>query len=131
MMSMIRSSLKNLFSKPYTVRYPYESTGIPPNNRGQVIWDMDECIFCRLCEKNCPTKAITTNKEAKSQTIVRARCIQCRTCVDVCPKHCIYLKPEYTTPGPVLQVHTYAVGMEKFHYEAAVQERKGKKKGEE
>lgn len=127
-MSMIRNSLKNLFSRPYTVRYPYERTDIPKNNRGRVIWDMDECIFCRLCEKNCPGKAITTDKEGKSQTIVRARCIQCRACVDVCPKKCIYLHPEYSTPGPQLEVHTYKVGMEKFQYESKPLERKKRTK---
>ena len=124
---MLRSSLKNLFSKPYTVRYPAEDTKVPPNSRGRVEWDMDECIFCRLCEKNCPGKAITTDKEGKSQTIVRARCIQCRVCVDVCPKKCIYMRPEYSTPGPQLEVHVYAVGMEKFHFESKPLERKRKK----
>ncbi|OPY31685.1 MAG: Ferredoxin [Methanomassiliicoccales archaeon PtaU1.Bin124] len=128
MMSMIRSSLKNLFSKPYTVRYPYESTNIPENSRGHVEWDMEACIFCRLCEKNCPGKAITTDKEGKSQTIVIPRCIQCRVCVDVCPVHCIYMRSGYPTPGQQLEVHTYAVGMERFHHGTKVLERKRRTK---
>ena len=35
---------------------------------------MSKCIFCRKCERSCPTNAITTNKEAKTQTVVRNRC---------------------------------------------------------
>jgi ech hydrogenase subunit F len=120
---MIRSSLKNLFSRPYTVRYPAEDTKIPLNSRGRVVWEMKKCIFCRLCEKNCPTLAIKTDKVAKTQTIVRARCIQCNTCVNVCPTNTITMEPRYTTPGPELEIHVYAVGDEPFHYEVRKQER--------
>ncbi|MCE5297142.1 MAG: 4Fe-4S dicluster domain-containing protein [Euryarchaeota archaeon] len=115
-MSMIVSSLKNLLSKPDTVRYPFERTDIPSNNRGRVVWDMERCIWCRLCEKNCPTKAIVTDKAAKTQTITRVRCIQCRTCVDVCPTNTIAMEPVYSEPGPAREVHTYAVGMKKGEY---------------
>jgi formate hydrogenlyase subunit 6/NADH:ubiquinone oxidoreductase subunit I len=118
-MSMIKSSLRNLVSRPYTVRYPYEDTHIPANNRGRVVWDMQKCIWCHLCEKNCPTKAITTDKQAKTQTIVRVRCIQCRLCADICPKKTITMEARYSSPGEHREVHTYHQGTEPFIYEVS------------
>lgn len=115
-MSMLTSALKNLFSRPYTVRYPRESTNIPPNNRGRVAWDMQRCIWCRLCERNCPTKAIKMDKEKKTQTITRVQCIACRTCVDVCPTNTIRMESVYSQPGPEREVHIYAVDMKAFEY---------------
>ena len=119
-MSMWLSSLKNLLSKPYTKRYPYEDTGIPENNRGRVVWDMQRCIYCRLCERNCPTKAIKTDKEHKTQVINRVRCIQCRTCVDICPTNTIVMEKQYSKPGPTREIHTYAASMAPFEYSVDV-----------
>jgi len=116
-MSMLISSLKNLLSRPYTVRYPGEDTKIPSTNRGRVVWDMEKCIWCRLCEKNCPTKAITTDKQGKTQTVNRVRCIQCRNCVDICPTNTISMEPGYSGPGPLREIHTYRQGSKRFEYE--------------
>jgi ech hydrogenase subunit F len=116
-MGMLRSTLKNLFSRPYTTRYPAVPADLPPGNRGSVEWDMSECIFCFLCQKNCPTKAITTDKNAQTQSVVRNRCIACSRCVDVCPKHCIYMREAYSKPGELPEIHVYRMGMEKFAYE--------------
>lgn len=84
-MSMLTSSLRNLFRRPVTTRYPRGRADVPDGNRGRVLWDMGKCIFCRRCERACPTTAISTDKEAKTQTVVRNRCIACNTCVEVCP----------------------------------------------
>jgi formate hydrogenlyase subunit 6/NADH:ubiquinone oxidoreductase subunit I len=116
-MSMLKSTLKNLFSRPVTVLYPYEKPDIPETNRGRVVWDMQKCIYCRLCEKNCPTKAITTDKEHKTQTIVRARCIACRTCVDVCPTNTITMEPKYSAAVYLREKHVYGLDMKPFEYQ--------------
>lgn len=115
-MSMLKSTLKNLFSRPVTVLYPYEKADIPETNRGRVVWDMQKCIWCRLCEKNCPTLAIVTDKEHKTQTIVRARCIACRTCVDVCPTNTITMEPKYSEAVYLREVHVYGLNMRPFEY---------------
>jgi formate hydrogenlyase subunit 6/NADH:ubiquinone oxidoreductase subunit I len=116
-MGMMLRSLKNLFSRPYTTRYPEAKADLPPENRGRVEWNMDDCIFCMLCQKNCPTLAIKTDKAAKSQAITRNRCMACSRCVEVCPKKCIRMVPDYSAPTAVPEVHTYAVGMVKWGYE--------------
>jgi ech hydrogenase subunit F len=115
-MSMLKSTLKNLFSRPVTVRYPYVKADIPENNRGRVVWDMQKCIWCRLCEKNCPTLAITTDKVHKTQTIVRARCIACRTCADVCPTNTITMEPKYSDAVYLREKHVYSTELKPFEY---------------
>ncbi len=115
-MSMLKSTLKNLFSRPVTVLYPYEKADIPETNRGRVVWDLQKCIWCRLCEKNCPTLAIVTDKEHKTQTIVRARCIACRTCVDVCPTNTITMEPKYSEAVYLREVHIYGLNLKPFEY---------------
>ncbi len=115
-MSMLKSTLKNLFSRPVTVLYPFEKPDIPDTNRGRVVWEMQKCIWCRLCEKNCPTLAITTDKEHKTQMIARARCIACRTCVDVCPTNTISMEPKYSEAVFLREVHVYDLALKPFEY---------------
>ncbi len=115
-MSMLKSTLKNLFSRPVTVLYPFEKPDIPATNRGRVVWEMQKCIWCRLCEKNCPTLAITTDKEHQTQTIARARCIACRTCVDVCPTNTISMEPKYSEAVYLRETHVYDLALKPFEY---------------
>jgi len=115
-MSMLKSTLKNLFSRPVTVRYPYQKTDIPENNRGRVVWELQKCIWCRLCEKNCPTLAIVTDKEHRTQTITRARCIACGTCVEVCPTNTITMEPKYSDAVYLREKHVYALDLKPFEY---------------
>lgn len=114
----MRRSLANLFSKPYTTRYPKEKADLPQGNRGRVEWNMEDCIFCMLCQKNCPTVAIATDKDAKTQSITRNRCMACARCVEVCPKKCIRMVPGYSEPVPVPEVHVYAVGMKQWEFKS-------------
>jgi len=46
------------------------------------------CISCHICEKNCPSGAITVNNSVAS--IDYSKCTGCDTCVDKCPRHIIW-----------------------------------------
>lgn len=46
------------------------------------------CISCRLCEKNCPSGAITVNNHVAS--IDYDKCLGCGLCAQKCPRHIIY-----------------------------------------
>jgi ech hydrogenase subunit F len=127
-MSMLTSSLKNLFRRPFTTRYPKEPAVIPPTNRGRVMWDMSKCIFCRKCERNCPTNAIRTDKEHKTQTVVRNRCIACNTCVEVCPTQTISMSPDYSRPDIAPVAHTFSVDLPRHEYQVSYLPRHGGKK---
>ncbi len=96
---MLKTLVKNLFSKPATVKFPFAPREFPQGSRGQVVIDTSTCIFCGLCQRKCPTAAITVVRTEKKWSIKRMGCISCSNCVDVCPKDSLKLDTKYTTPG--------------------------------
>ncbi|MEI6100886.1 MAG: 4Fe-4S dicluster domain-containing protein [Eubacteriales bacterium] len=92
--------LKNLFSKPATTKYPYIKKTFPAATRGHIDINVDDCIFCGICSKRCPSSAIMVDRAAKRWEISPFGCCQCGECVSVCPKKCLFMKNEYTAPGP-------------------------------
>lgn len=115
-MSMLSSALRNLFRRPFTTAYPKGPADLPEGNRGRVMWDMERCIFCRKCERACPTNAIRTDKVRKTQTVMRNRCIACNTCVEVCPTQTISMHPEYSAPATAPLVHRFSVDLPLHQY---------------
>lgn len=93
-------ALKNLFTKPATRAYPDAPARRVPGTRGSVQVNMDECIFCGMCNRNCPADAITVDRVAKSWTIRRMNCVQCGYCVQSCPKKCLTMDGAYSVPAP-------------------------------
>jgi formate hydrogenlyase subunit 6/NADH:ubiquinone oxidoreductase subunit I len=51
--------------------------------------NVDECVFCGLCAKECPFDAINVNRDEKLWEVDRDACVQCGACVDRCPKRCL------------------------------------------
>ena len=98
MMYFARSALKNLGHKPATLMYPYKKKAVFERTRGQIAINIDDCIFCGICVRRCPTGSIRVVKTGKLWEIERMKCIQCNSCVDNCPKKCLTMKNEYTTP---------------------------------
>lgn len=92
------------------------------------MWDMEKCIFCRRCERSCPTSAITTNKEAKTQRVVRNRCIACNVCVEVCPTQTLSMVPEYSKPDVAPVAHVFAVDLPRHEFRVEHLPRYGGKK---
>ncbi len=113
---MWRSSLRNLFSKPATRLYPAVPANLADETRGRIVYDMDKCIFCGLCERRCPTNAITMDKANKSQTVSRARCIACRVCVENCPTDAIDMRREYAPPSTAPELHVYSTKLTEHQF---------------
>jgi len=90
--------LRSLFKKPATLMYPVIPRQWTERTRGRIEIDIDNCIFCGICSRKCPTDAITVDRDKKSWTISRMGCIQCSCCVEVCPKKCLVNEAGYTTP---------------------------------
>ncbi|MDD4774705.1 MAG: 4Fe-4S binding protein [Eubacteriales bacterium] len=49
----------------------------------------DACIGCKICEKDCPSRAVVVSAEDKKADINTALCLQCTNCQQVCPKNAI------------------------------------------
>ena len=69
-----KMTLRSLFSKPETIRYPFEEPEHPACMKGVVEFDYSNCIYCGICEKRCPTNAISVNKN-ESNLDYRSFCL--------------------------------------------------------
>ena len=101
-------ALKNLFSKPATCNYPFEPATYPERSRGHIEIDIDSCIMCGMCQRKCPSGAITVDRKTKTWSIERMGCVQCENCVSGCPKKCLHIVPGYTEPSTEFVVDSYS-----------------------
>jgi NADH-quinone oxidoreductase subunit I len=105
------TTLRHLFKKKTTVRYPEQKRELSPVYRGLHVLKRDEqgrerCTACGLCAVACPAEAITMvaaerkkgeeklyreEKYAATYEINMLRCIFCGLCEEACPKEAIYL----------------------------------------
>lgn len=106
-LTFARTAVKNLFSKPATVGYPYEPAKFTQRSRGHVEIQGDLCICCGMCMRNCPPGAIFVDRKAGTWTINRFDCVQCGNCVSVCPKKCLSIVPGYTEPQDHMDTETF------------------------
>jgi len=83
-MRLTGSALKSLFQKPFTRKYPAVKPKVPFNYRGKAIHIPDRCIYCGLCEKYCPSHAITVDKDNRTWRIDYGKCLFCQQCEEVC-----------------------------------------------
>lgn len=107
LMQFTGMALKNLFSKPATTKYPAEPKAYPERTRGHVEIQMEDCVLCGMCMRNCPPRAIKVNRSAGTWEIMRFDCIQCGYCVQGCPKKCLQIVPGYTEPQQQKSVDVY------------------------
>lgn len=99
MLDFLGNVLKNVVSKPATRMYPYAKRAPMKNTRGALgEININTCIFCGICEKRCPSNAITVNKVERSWELNRLKCIVCNVCVEACPKDCLTMN-EAHLPG--------------------------------
>jgi len=92
---MIIKVLKNLVSKPFTIKYPKKESKVSVNFRGVIHVDQKKCIACKLCEVNCPTGAIIVDMKKKYAVVDRSLCILCGMCAEVCPVNVIWFSNQY------------------------------------
>ncbi len=104
-------SFKRFFaSKREVYEVPEKEFERHPNARLQHTLDAMKCIGCRMCERNCPNKAITMVKREIENPKNRVklypqidydRCSFCSICVFVCPTNAlghINVSPEPSMP---------------------------------
>ncbi|MBS7608983.1 NADH-quinone oxidoreductase subunit I [Candidatus Bathyarchaeota archaeon] len=96
-MAMEVELLKSMTKKPITLRYPFEKAKPVEGLRGRPIWDMEKCIGCGLCQRDCPTKAIEMMGRGRQAEfrIYYDRCAFCAQCVESCPVGAITMTKEY------------------------------------
>ena len=104
-------TIKHLFTRKVTIKYPEQKREMSPVYRGQHMLMRDDegrerCTACGLCALSCPAEAITMKAEerkpeekhlyreekyASIYEINMLRCIFCGLCEEACPKDAIYL----------------------------------------
>lgn len=104
-------TIKHLFRRHNTIKYPEQTREFAPVYRGQHVLKRDEqgrenCTACGLCAVACPAEAITMvaaerkkgeehlyreEKYAETYEINMLRCIFCGFCEEACPKQAIYM----------------------------------------
>jgi formate hydrogenlyase subunit 6/NADH:ubiquinone oxidoreductase subunit I len=93
-----KTIMKSLFGKPATAMYPIIKNEFYPNTRGNIENAIEQCNFCGLCSRRCPTGAIEVSKPKRKWEIDRTRCIVCNFCVHVCAKKSLSTQRHYTAP---------------------------------
>jgi formate hydrogenlyase subunit 6/NADH:ubiquinone oxidoreductase subunit I len=93
-----KTVMRSLFGKPATAMYPIIKNDFYPKTRGSIELNVADCIFCGMCDKRCPSDAISVSRPDRKWEIDRTRCIVCNFCVEVCPKKCLSTNRQYTAP---------------------------------
>ena len=79
-------TLKSLFKKAPTRRYPYEKREDFARARGRIdMIDIHDCIFCGMCERKCPADSIQVDRANSKWTYWPYKCVACDSCVRACP----------------------------------------------
>lgn len=99
MFKLAKTILKNLFSSPPTRKYPYVTREPFKRARGHVDININDCVFCGACQKQCPVGAISVDRDAKTWEVDNFKCITCEYCTEKCPKKCLSMGLEYSKPG--------------------------------
>ena len=88
---IFKSAASYFFIKPATTMYPYVKPQLNDNFRGQIVFDIQLCVGCGLCGKECPARAIEmVCVDGKKRPQFRLdKCIFCYQCADTCPRQAI------------------------------------------
>ena len=86
-----REAFSSVFKKSATQKYPFVKASVAEGFRGKQVFDIEKCISCGLCAKDCPANAIEmVDVEGKKRPMFYLdRCLFCYQCADTCPKKAI------------------------------------------
>ncbi|MCU0592289.1 MAG: 4Fe-4S binding protein [Desulfobacterales bacterium] len=98
MFRMTPNIMRNLAVRKSTRRYPAEVREPFAHVRGELINDIERCIFCGTCEVKCPSQCIQVDKKACLWTYDPFACVYCGVCSDTCPAKSLYQKTQYRSP---------------------------------
>lgn len=94
-LSSLRMLAEGLFTRPATAMYPKRPRHYYNRTRGSIQNRIDECIFCGICARKCPTHALAVDRAQKEWAINRFDCLACGACVEACPKKCLDMLNTY------------------------------------
>ncbi|MEM2107924.1 MAG: 4Fe-4S binding protein [Candidatus Bathyarchaeia archaeon] len=88
---MMKELWAHLFKKAATSKYPLVKAEVPEGFRGKQVYDINLCISCGLCARDCPAKAIEmVEVEGKRRPLFHLDlCIFCYQCAESCPRSAI------------------------------------------
>jgi NADH-quinone oxidoreductase subunit I len=103
------TTLRYMLRPAVTVQYPLVKRELPERSRTMFTLPVDgagapQCKACLVCEKNCPTGAITLGTEKRTDrpgrvltnyTIDLGLCMYCGICVESCPSDGIAFCGDY------------------------------------
>lgn len=92
---MTKLALKWALTKPANSQYPFKPRQPLAGSRGRLVFTKDNCIYCNVCAKKCPTGALVVNRKEKKWIIDQLRCITCAYCVEVCPKKSLSMETNH------------------------------------
>jgi formate hydrogenlyase subunit 6 len=95
MPKILPTVIKNLFRRPFTVKYPKVRREVPEGYRGKPVINREKCIRCWMCIRACPDRAISINKETRTPMIWLGRCTYCGECAEACPTRAIRMTRDY------------------------------------
>jgi ech hydrogenase subunit F len=95
---MTPNILRNLAERKSTRRYPAEVREPFEKFRGELVNDIERCIFCGSCALKCPSQCLAVDKKAFTWFYDPMACVYCGVCVDICPAKSLFQKTRYRAP---------------------------------
>ena len=95
--------LRNFLRKRTTVSFPYGPLDLGESYRGQVAVDIDACVGCGRCARDCPTGSLVVERlDGGGIRILHFydRCASCGQCVISCGPKAIRLEPSFRAGAP-------------------------------